>query len=317
MDASSPLLSMTAFVVVFGCICALGFVLFVRSYGDRRRALERLRDLAEEKGDGVGAAAAPPTSSLGELAWSALHNFGRLLSPRDGEHHADRKKQLLQAGFYGRNALRLYSGIQFVLLLVTPVVFVLVPYALGLLSLRWALAASVVAGSAGMLGPNFWLRSRVKKRQRELRHGLPDALDMLVLCLEGGVSLAAAFQRVTAELQVVHPALGREMNIVQREIQLGLSAGAALKKLGERCGLTDVRDLASVLLQSERYGASMVKAVRTYSESWRQERQNQAEELAQMAAVKILFPTLLCIFPAIFVVLLGPAAFQLSQLFSK
>jgi tight adherence protein C len=107
------------------------------------------------------------------------------------------------------------------------------------------------------------------------------------------------------------------MNIVQREIQLGLSAGAALKKLGERCGLVDVRDLASVLLQSERFGASVVKAVRTYSESWRQERQNQAEERAQMAAVKILFPTLLCIFPAIFVVLLGPAAFQIANLFAR
>ena len=107
------------------------------------------------------------------------------------------------------------------------------------------------------------------------------------------------------------------MNIMQREIQLGLSTGEALKKMGERCGLEDVRDLASVLLQSERFGASMVKALRQHAESWRQERQQRAEEQAHKSAVKILFPTLLCIFPAIFIVLLGPAAFQMAALFSK
>jgi tight adherence protein C len=157
----------------------------------------------------------------------------------------------------------------------------------------------------------------VRKRQQALRQALPDALDMLVLCLEGGVSMLSAFQRVTSEVQVVHPLLGYEMNIMQREIQLGLSTGEAWKKMGERCGLDDVRDLACVLLQSERFGASVVKALRTYAESWRLERQQHAEETAQKAAVKIIFPTLLCIFPAIFIVLLGPAAFQMAALFAK
>jgi tight adherence protein C len=129
--------------------------------------------------------------------------------------------------------------------------------------------------------------------------------------------MTAAFQRVADELQIVHPVLGAEMNIIQREINLGLSAGESLKKMGERCGMADVRELASVLLQSERFGASMAKALRTHAESWRQERQQRIEELAQKAAVKILFPTLLCIFPAIFIVLLGPAAFQMATLFAK
>jgi tight adherence protein C len=127
----------------------------------------------------------------------------------------------------------------------------------------------------------------------------------------------AAAQRVAGELQVVHPVLGSELSVFQREIQLGLSPGDALKKLGERTGLDEVRDLASVLLQSERFGASVVKALRGYADSWRVERQERAEEMAQKAAVKILFPTLLFIFPAIFIVLLGPAAFQVAGLFSK
>ena len=129
--------------------------------------------------------------------------------------------------------------------------------------------------------------------------------------------MTAAFQRVTGEVLLVHPLLGEEMSMMQREIQLGLSTGEALKKMGERCGLDDVRELASVLLQSERYGASVVKALRMHADSWRAERQQRIEELAQKAAVKILFPTLLCIFPAIFIVLLGPAAFQMATLFAK
>jgi tight adherence protein C len=304
------LFSMLAFLVVFACTCAVGFVVFVRFRGDQRRAVARLRNL------GVPDQPEPEKTSLGEFAWAALPKLGRLVLPREEDRLALRKQQLLEAGYYSPNALRNFMGVQLVLLLILPLSVWLV-YGLGYLTLRWTLLASVVASSIGVLLPNAWLRTQARKRQRILRSGLPDALDMLVLCLEGGVSLVASFQRVTAELQVVHPVLGSEMNIVQREIQMGLSAGEALKKMGQRCGLPDVRDLASVLLQSERYGASVVKAVRTHADAWRQERQNQAEETAQKAAVKILFPTLLFIFPAVFIVLLGPAAFQLSHLFAK
>jgi len=311
MEPSIPLISMTVFLLVFGATGLLGFVLFVRAYGDRRRAVQRLRDLSEPS------LPAQETKNLVDLATSMLPKLGRLLLPREEGGLAGRKQYLIQAGFYSPNSLRNFLGVTFVLMLALPAICVLIPYGLGLISLRWALTNSVTASGVGMLLPNTWLSSRVKKRQRALRGGLPDALDMLVLCLEGGVSLPAAFQRVTSEMQVVHPELGGEMTIVQREIQLGLSAGEALKKMGQRCGLEDVRSLASVLLQSERYGASLTKAVRTHADAWRQERQNQAEETAQKAAVKILFPTLLCIFPAMFIVLLGPAAFQMAKLFGN
>jgi len=201
--------------------------------------------------------------------------------------------------------------------LLLPIVSALVPYAMGELRLAWALVVTLSAVGVGMWTPHGWLEHRVRRRRRLLRRGLPDALDMLVLCLEGGISMSAAVQRVTGELWLAHPELGGEMAILQREMLLGLSAGEALKKMAERCGLDEVRDLASVLLQSERFGASMVSALRTHAESWRLERQRHAEELAHKAAVKILFPTLLCIFPAIFIVLLGPAAFQMAKLFSK
>jgi tight adherence protein C len=146
---------------------------------------------------------------------------------------------------------------------------------------------------------------------------LPDALDMLVLCVEGGVSLPQAVQRVTTELHEAHPLLGTEMDIVQREMLLGLSVGEALRKFGQRADLEDVRTLASVLLQNERYGASVARALRIHADTLRQQRQQRAEEQAQKAAVTILFPTLVCIFPAIFIVILGPAAFQIMAVCSR
>ncbi len=138
-----------------------------------------------------------------------------------------------------------------------------------------------------------------------------------MLCVEGGGSLTSAIQRVTEDLASTHPLLAAEMTIVQREMQMGLSAGDSFKRFAERCGLDEVKELASVLLQSERFGAGVAKALRVHADTCRQDRQHRAEEMAQKASVKILFPTLLCIFPAVFIVLLGPAAYQMANVLSK
>jgi tight adherence protein C len=161
------------------------------------------------------------------------------------------------------------------------------------------------------------LSSQLAKRQRTLRAALPDALDVMVLSVEGGASLSAALDWVSEEIPPVHPELGAEMLIIQREIQLGLGAGEAFRNFADRCGLTEARDLAGALLQSERFGASIAKTLRNYSDTARIERALWAEEAAQKAAVKIIFPMLLCIFPAIFIVLLGPAAIQMNQMFAR
>jgi tight adherence protein C len=154
-------------------------------------------------------------------------------------------------------------------------------------------------------------------RQSIFRRALPDALDVLVICLEGGLSLPGSIRRVSHELRTTHPLLASELNIVQREIQLGRSAGESLHQMGLRTDLEEVRTLASVITQAERFGASLVKSLRVHADTLRQTRQQRAEEMAQKAAIKILFPTLLFIFPAIFVVILGPAAFQIMEAMSS
>jgi tight adherence protein C len=299
---------MFVFLLVFLVTAGSGSLVLYRLYGDNRRALARLRDLAPKSGEDAGGAR--------EIALSTLPKIGALVLPTNAQKLALLKARLTQAGIYGPNAVSIFLGAQLILTLVLPITAAITPYALNLLKGDYALVIGIVAAGVGVFTPSFWVAYQRHCRQGELRRALPDALDMLVLCLEAGVSLVAALQRVTAELEIAHPPLAREMNIVQREIQLGLSAGEAMKKFGDRCELDEVRNLASVLSQSERYGAGSVKALRIHSDSCRVERQQRAEEKAQKAAVKILFPTLLCIFPAIFIVILGPAAYQIAEAFS-
>ncbi len=305
------LVSMAVFVSVFFATMGLASLLLARFEGDRRRARVRLRELA------APGERAPERSSVTDLALAALPKLGSLLLPGEGNLRLRLQRRLNVAGLYGPQAIPIFLGAQLLLALVLPAVTVLVPYLCDLLSGRVALGLGVVAMGVGVVLPGSWVDARRNRRRATFQRGLPDFLDMLVLCVEGGVSLPAALQRVTGEMQAAHPLLAGEMNIVEREMQLGLTAGEALRKLGERCGLEDVRNLASVLLQSERYGASIVKALRIHADTCRLERQQLAEEMAQKAGVKILFPTLLCIFPATFIVVLGPAAYQIANMFAN
>jgi len=185
----------------------------------------------------------------------------------------------------------------------------------GLATLRWIREQPWHGQRIGMIGPSFWLDRRKKRRQTAFRRALPDALDVLVICLEGGISLTGAIRRVAGELRTAHPLLASELNIVQREVQLGLSSGQALRGFADRCDLEEIRSLASVIIQTERFGASLVKALRVHAETLRIKRLQRAEELAQMAATKVLIPTVLFILPGLFVVILAPAAIQIMAAF--
>ena len=271
MSQWDSIVSMAVFLAVSACIFAIGRIVFMRAYGDKKIAIDRLRGMADE--NGVSSEPAPTVAIR-----TPVFQFAAKLFPDRESQLGHIKQHLVQAGFYQAHALGIFLGVKLALMLALPLLAAAIPFLAGSLSLNKAIIVSLAASALGMIAPGLWLEQQVAKRQRILRQSLPDALDMLVLCLEGGASMAAAFQRVTTELKVVHPVLGSEMSIMLREIQLGLSAGEALKKTAERCGLSDMRDLASVWLQSERFGASMVKALRVHAETGRQERQMQIEE---------------------------------------
>src|SRR5205823_215033 len=153
------------------------------------------------------------------------------------------------------------------MLMVAPALLGVAASLVGLTTMQMGLIIGGCVGIVGMIGPSFWLDQAKRKRQSMFRRALPDALDVLVICLEGGLSLPAGLKRISSELHTAHPALAAELAIVQREVQLGRTSGEAIRKMGERCDLEEVRSLASVILQSERLGASLVKSLRVHADT--------------------------------------------------
>lgn len=280
----------------------------------------RNRDLwqttARMRGLGTAAKERPSGNGLGKRLLARLPDVGTPLLPTNEAQRSQLRQRLIEAGIYDRNALAVLMGVKMILM-AAPLGLSAALAVSGVLSPSRASMAGCIGIGLGMIGPGLWLDHCKRTRQTSLRRALPDALDMLVLCVEGGVSLSGAMQRVAAEMASAHPLLGAEMELMQREMMLGVSVGEGLQKLAARTDLEDMRNLAAIIVQSERFGTSVVKALRIHADTLRQQRQQRAEELAQKAAVKILFPTLLCIFPAVFIVILGPAVFQLLAIFSR
>jgi len=162
--------------------------------------------------------------------------------------------------------------------------------------------------------PGFVINYFKKRRQQSVRRGLPDALDVVVICLEGGLSMSAAFARVAEELGAAYPLLAEEMIIVRRQIELGHTASEAFQHFADRFGLDELNSLALLIGQSERFGTSVVRTLIIQAEGLRLKRYQWAEAQAQKAPLKLIFPTVLCIFPALYIVLMGPAGVRLYQL---
>lgn len=192
---------------------------------------------------------------------------------------------------------------------------------LGAVAFCWAKGYSLpatagivmIAAGVGFLAPEFWLSTAKSKRMEQIRHGLPDTLDMLVISVESGLGLDAAVQRVGDEMRNVHPVLGEELQLVTLESQMGIPRSEALTNMTLRTGLDEVRSLVAIVNQAERFGTSISRALRNQSDALRVKRRQAAEERAQKTTVKLMAPLILFIFPAILVVLAGPAALKMIE----
>ncbi|MFL5245746.1 MAG: type II secretion system F family protein [Gemmataceae bacterium] len=301
--------------IVSGFLAAssMVFLIFMLVSGRKSRLESRLDSLSN--GD-ANQLPQPEEDAMRQLARSALPKMGAPLMPQNQEERTRLQARLYQAGLYSRQAMLFFLGVKMLIIVVPPVVG-LIAGIVGLVGIREGMIVGAILGAFGLIGPSFWLDRRKKWRQTSFRRSLPDALDVLVICLEGGLSLAAALRKVAGELRTAHPVLALELNIVQREIQLGRSSGEALREFANRSDLEEVRSLASLIIQTEKFGASLVKALRVHGDTLRQKRLFYAEEMAQKAATKVLFPTVLCILPCVFIVILGPAMVQILAMFSN
>ena len=303
MITENPLLVITIFGMVSSLVLLLAILL-----GKGRSPVEgRLVDATRNDATAAGGA------TLSRSPQDALFKVGSIIMPADDSKLSQLKERLLKAGLYQRHTSAVYLGSKMVLMLF-PMAVGLLLASFGLMELIEGILFGAIVGVLGTLAPNIWLNRLKASRQIQIRRALPDALDVIVVCLEGGLSAPASFARVASELRDAHPLLASELGIVQREIQLGRSTGEALRQLADRFDAEELRSLASVITQAERFGASIVTALRVHAEALRIKRYQDAETEAQKAPVKLIFPTVLCIFPALYIVLMGPAGVQLLEM---
>jgi tight adherence protein C len=219
-------------------------------------------------------------------------------------------QRLQRAGFRDESAVKIFYGSK----VLVPLLFCILVLVTGLGD-KGGFMVYLIAAAMGFLAPDFWLGRRIKKRQSKIRRGLPDVLDLLVICIEAGLSLDHATARTAVELKTAQPEVCDELNIVVLEQRAGRPRGDAWKHMAERTDVDCVRNLVTMLIQAEQFGTSVAKTLRIHSDTLRTQRVQAVEEAAAKTTIKLLFPLVFFIFPSLFVVVLGPAMISIMDSF--
>jgi tight adherence protein C len=293
---SIPLISGLVFGLTFGLSCYFG----LRVFGRSGRALHRL-----------GAGVKPSQTASRRLAtrWPAVLSAAAHLIASGGSS-AEVHRKLTLAGYAHAASLERFHGAQVLGALALSAMVATGTAFLGLSTS--SRVTTILAGAlVGFRLPYLQVARRIKRRATELQRSLPNAVDLLIVCIESGLGLDQALRTVAKELSEPHPELSRELVFLNAEIAAGKSRVDALRNLAERTGVEDLRDLVSALVQADRFGTSICQTLRTRSEYLRVQARQRAEEKAAKLAVKLVFPIFFFILPTLFVVTLGPAVFHL------
>jgi len=254
--------------------------------------------------------------SFGEILSQVMRPLATVLIPRQDWARKRVGRLLVHAGYRSPTALTLFYGVKAIAIVLFPVIVLLSSPLLPQVPTLKLIIYAIGSGFFGAIVCSMWLDRAVERRQRALREAFPDALDLLVVCVESGLGLAPALQRVADEIGVSHPELGDELALVNAEIRAGVERGQALKNLADRTGLQDVRGLTALLVQTMRFGTSVADALRVYSDEFRDKRTQSAEEQAAKISTKMIFPLVFCLFPSFFLVAVGPAVIGLIDAFT-
>ena len=244
----------------------------------------------------------------------AAQPFSRLSVPEEGWERSPLRTRFMNAGWRSASAPSLYFAAKTVLALALPALATLLVAALsGRAPQQGHMALLLIAASLGYYLPNLVLARRATRRCREIFETFPDALDLLTVCVEAGLSLERALAKVAGEIHIKSVTLAQELQLVLMEMRAGFSKEKALRNLALRSGVEDVDTLVAMLIQSERFGTSMGDSLRVHSDNLRSKRSVQAEEAAAKIALKLLFPLIFCIFPTLMLVLIGPAGISIYR----
>ena len=237
-----------------------------------------------------------------------FRRLGKSAESGDKQDTTNSRLRFLRAGIRQESALSIFWGSKIFLAVFTTATFIVLRVLVfKLTSYQMTVMIAVFVALLGFYLPDIWLRQKTDKRREKILNALPDALDLLVVCVEAGMGLDSAIGRVAKDSQNGSPELSDELHFMTLELRAGKSRRDALRNLAVRINLDEVKSLVTLLIESEKFGTSMAEALRVYSDSYRIQRQQRAEEVAAKLPVKLLIPLGLCIFPALFVVILGPA----------
>jgi tight adherence protein C len=224
------------------------------------------------------------------------------------------RMRMLQAGFVGPNVVRNYFLIRTLLAIGVPTAFLFIlPMISGDMSVKKIMITTIILALAGLYLPGIWISSRVDRRQRAIAEAFPDALDMMVVCVEAGLGLDAAFTRVGTQIASAHPILAMELGIVALELRAGKTRADALRNFAKRVGLREISSFVTLLLQSDALGTSIGQTLRIHAEEMRVHRMLRAEEMAHKLPVKLTFPLVTCILPTMFVAVMLPGIITLVR----
>jgi tight adherence protein C len=291
---------------------SLGIYFFAGHQQERRRLSKRIKQIggvirAEEFTDVF--------YRLKDQVVSLVGSLGKLVKPKSEGGASDLQKNLIRAGYRRESASVIFLGLKAFLAIVFLGASVLIRiWVLRTLSSFHMILFSIVLAYIGFYLPNLWLRIKSARREEKILEGFPDALDLMVVCVEAGIGLDAAINRVGEEMKLSNKVLAEEFRLLSLELRAGKQRRDALKNLATRTGLEDVSSLVSLLIQTDKFGTSVAQALRVHSESMRIKRYQKAEELATKLPVKLIFPLIIFIFPSIFVTVLGPAVIQIFRI---
>jgi tight adherence protein C len=304
------LLAIAAVFVAVALLSGLATARVLSAHTPERR---RLRELVAQPQAAFTGPPAPvgPVAVAASIVRKRPPQAAAAWVPKSVRDMSTSERRLANAGYRTPQALSAFLLAQFAL----PAVLVGVTWWwLGTDSAGW-----IVMGMAGIVGymlPGFYVDHLVANRRRQIRNGLPDVLDLLIVCLEAGSSLDQAVVKASDELELAYPALAEELRILTTETRAGKPRMEAFRNLAQRTKVEDVRSLVAMLVQTDRFGTSVGQALRTLAESMRTRRRQEAEEKAGKVGVKLVFPLVLCLFPAFFIVVLGPALIKLVKALS-
>lgn len=296
--------------LIFVLVLLLGLLVFYYSdlYSKRKGISERIRKeitpdqgfSREQKGRGI--------------IQKAVSGFGETVSPKNEADSSGTLKKLLKAGYNGEDGVTVFFGSKIIAALLFSAFFVVLRiWFLKTLPIQHFLILIALFIAAGFYFPDFYIYRRTQTRKRTIFEGFPDALDLMVVCVEAGMGLDAAIKRVGDEMARTCKELGDEFKMLSLELRAGKPRVEALRNLAERTDLEDVASLVTLLIQTDKFGTRVGQALRVHSDAMRTKRYQRAEEIAAKLPVKIVFPLIFFIFPALFVSILGPAIIRIYR----